>query len=46
MAEGNKFKTKTIERLDEPFVTAGSVTGDMGVQNLCKPNAIELARFC
>ena len=33
------------ERLDEPFVTAGTVTGDMGIQYLCKSNANELARF-
>ena len=33
------------ERLDEPFVTVNTVTGDMGIQNLCKSNANELARF-
>ena len=33
------------ERLDEPFVTVNTVTGNMGIQNLCKPNANELARF-
>ena len=33
------------ERLDDPFVTVNTVTGDMGIQNLCKSNANELARF-
>ena len=33
------------ERLEEPFVTVNTVTGDMGIQNLCKSNANELARF-
>ena len=33
------------ERVDEPFVTVNTVTGDKGIQNLCKPNANELARF-
>ena len=31
------------ERLDEPFVTVNTVTGDMGMQNLSKLKAIELA---
>ena len=33
------------ERLDEPFVTVNTVTSDMGIQNLCKSNANELAQF-
>ena len=33
------------ERLDEPFVTAGTVTGDKGIKTCARPKANELVRF-
>ena len=33
------------ERLDEPFVTAGTVPGDKGIKTCAMPNANELVRF-
>ena len=33
------------ERLDEPFVTAGTVAGDKGIKTCARPKANELVRF-
>ena len=47
IVQENKEMKETIarlsERLDEPFVTINTVTGDMGIQNLFKSNAMMLA---